>query len=393
MKRHLFFIECTLLSVLILAGCGTNLKNSPFKFDENAPAKPVVIVTDFGRDVDDAEAIAWLAGCKNINIAGVIVAGNLQVIKARSITAFLNLCGIKAPVAFLKEPSFTEEALYMSKHSASGEAYELTLEHKLAALPQNEDVWQRVEMLRKFNNPTKMLDSICNKYPGEVELLVLAQPTEIATYINGSDSSAIGRDKNGAMLDSVRCKFKEVVIQGLMRKEQTDGAAGCKIVPDYSSANLGADSLASQVLFSLQEKVPFVFVGKNAAYASPITKKLGKTFVKNGFAYPEKKLDVKNLKAVMDYISTDRNLGLQCLLYRERETFYRIFQIRKSVPFQKAMKKVNLFNYPYDLLAAIYVSNPEVYKPEEVKGKNQIHKVINSEKEFKDKNFLKYIIR
>ena len=365
---------CVVSMIVSIISCGNNSKNSPFKFDPKAPVKQVVVVTDFGRDVDDAQALAWLADCKNINIAGIITTGDIPAPRAISARLFLNLFGVNAPIAYPDSISLAKQAEYLKRTEIDGRGYELTLERYLINLSQSAIIINSKHFTKRIQSPSALLDSVCKKYPGEVTLLVLAP----AQYI---------------FIDSTNYNLKEIVVQGLISKLQTGESIDDILVPDYSSYNFRSDSAAAKALLSLQDKVPFTFIGKGAAYASPITPRLGKKLEKKGFKYPVAKLSKDNLSAVTNYIRQDRELGLRSFLARDKETFYKIFNISNSISIGKAIDKMKVYNYPYDLLAAIYVSNPEVFKPTEIKLAKQTHRIVNSEQEIKDKKFLRYIIK
>lgn len=365
---------CAVAMIISIAACGNNSKNSPFKFDSNAPVKQVVVVTDFGRDVDDAQALAWLAGCKNINIAGIITTGDIPAPRAINVKLFLNLFGISAPVAYPDSTNLAKQTEYLKRTEIDGKGYELTLERNLTDLSQSATIINSPYFTKRSQSPSALLDSVCKKYSGEVTLLVLA-PAQ------------------GIFIDSTNYSLKEIVVQGLISKLQTGRSIDDILVPDFDSYNFRSDSTAANAMLSMQDKVPFTFIGKGAAYASPITPRLGKKLEKRGFKYPVTKLSKENLSAVTNFIKQDRELGLRSFLARDKRTFYKIFNISNSTPIGKAIGKMKIYNYPYDLLAAIYVSNPEVFKPTEVKLEKQTHKVVNSEQEIKEKKFLKYIIR
>ena len=374
MKRNLSFAACLFSAIFIFIECGNNTKNSPFKFDASAPVKQVVVVTDFGRDVDDAEALAWLAGCKNVSIAGVIVTSKIPAQASVSANLFLNLFGVSAPLAYDDSIGLDKQSEYLRNTMIDGKAYELTLEKNLIDLPQSVLITSSKDFAKKPQTPSALLDSVCKKYPGEVTLLVLAPATQV-------------------IKDSAKYNLKEIVVQGLISKQQAGSFENDILVPDFGSYNFRADSVAAISLLGMQNEVPFTFIGKGAAYDSPITQKLGRKLEKRGFSYPFKKQGKGNLSAAMKFIKNDRDLGLRSFLARDKQSFYKVFNIKTSTPIGKAIDKMPVYNYPYDLLAAIYVSNPEVFNPTEVKLAKQTHKVINSAQEFKDKKFLKYIIK
>jgi len=70
------------ICLFILSGCRQGSKEDKI---------PVLIFTDFGRDVDDAEAFAYLAMNPNIELAGVVCNSYIPENRAHSLSLFLQL--------------------------------------------------------------------------------------------------------------------------------------------------------------------------------------------------------------------------------------------------------------------------------------------------------------
>lgn len=395
MKKFIFISTAAFTVVLfaavitLLSSCKNSNNGSPFIFNTFNSAdsiKPVVIITDFGADVDDAEAIAWLAKRTDISIKGIIVTGGIPEIKAKSIAMFLNALGVAAPVGFSIKTTLAENVKYMASHSVSGECYELSLAHMLTAERTNYALWESMRRVVSYADPAAILDSVLNKYPDRVELLVLGPLTEFAKYADRCDSISAAKREPSAIYDSI----KEIIIQGsALTKEK------CALSPDYSSYNLRADSASAERVFKLQDKIPFTFIGKGAAYAAPVSPKQGSILEQYGFDIPGKSFSSGKDSLILKFIAKNRELGLKSFLSRDKETFYKVFNISSSTPYKEALEHVKVYNYPYDLLAAIYVSNPEVFVPKIIKGTAHEHRVINSKDELKGDagNFWNFIIR
>ena len=406
MKKILSTATAALTVVLFAAGitllnsCRNTNNESPFVFNTFNSAdsiKPIVIITDFGADVDDAEAIAWLAKRSDISIKGIVVTGGVPEIKAKSIAMYLNALGVAAPVGFSIKTTLAENVKYMASHSVGGECYELSLAHMLTADSTNYALWESMRRVVSYADPTAILDSALTKYPDRVELLVLGPLTEFAKYIKRCDSISAAKGESSAIYNSI----KEIIIQGnaLTTENHNQGTSGenttYTLSPDYSSYNLRTDSASTEAAFKLQDRISFAFIGKGAAYSAPISPKQGSILEQYGFDIPGKKFSSSKDSLVLKFIAKNRELGLKSFLSRDKETFYKVFNINSSTPLKEALENIKVYNYPYDLLAAIYVSNPEVFVPKVIKGDNQKHRVINSKDELKGDagNFWNYIVR
>lgn len=321
---------------------------------------PLLVITDFGRDVDDAQALAFLAGegCRSGSgqavpeIAGIIATGDVPAVAALGTELFLNLFGISVPVAAGSGPDSAALAEYLRAHSLDGEPYEITLLRKLAAFEENEaaaagkthlqSLLREPERIREDRGirpeagiaPGRLIDSLLDRYPGRLRLLVLAKPSDLAAYLSSRPERA--------------GDIHSVYIQGQARIREDEGRDSVWLEPDFDAYNLREDTAASRVLFTLQRQVPFRLLGKYAAYPAAFTR--GET-------------DTIALKygPAGEYMREAALTGLRSFLQRDSALFYRIFKMDPRVPAAEALDRLGVLNNPYDLLAAMAVTRPELF--------------------------------
>ncbi|MEF9985565.1 MAG: hypothetical protein RSC28_06125 [Bacteroidales bacterium] len=332
---------------------------------------PLLIITDFGRDVDDAQAFAYLAktinSYKNANktndnkygklkIAGVICTGYIPQIRAKSLELFLNLYGIALPIA-ITEPEKTEQevANYYALHSLNYKPYELTLLKKLGSYPPNTKLWntmQGVNYHNKYISPTHLIDSLLNIYPATLRIVLLAQATQLANYI----------DKKNSLPN-----FHSLYIQGQCDTLNINSTTRA-IKPNFAAYNLREDTIAAKTIFKLQNTVPFIFVSKYAAYPLAFTKEETEIIGKAGY--------------VGDYLKNAACMGLESFLERDSATFYKIFKLSPQIPAHirnssPAIDSLNVLNNPYDLLTVIAIDKPRLFAADTVYVGNIPHILID----------------
>lgn len=298
---------------------------------------PLLIITDFGTDVDDAQAFAYLAknktqhNGKNLTIAGIVSTGYIPQTRAKSIELFLNLYGITAPIA-IGEPEKTEQELaaYSALHSLNGTPYEKTLLEKLGSYPPNAQMWKKMQhstYCSKYTSPGKLIDSLLKLYPNSLRVVILAQPTQFSNYL--TDIEKKGRPTP---------QFHSIYIQGQC-DTSTLHTTG-RIQPNFAAFNLREDSIATYKLFELQTTTPFIFLSKHATYPLAFTKE--ETNLTGRAGYPG------------DYLKTAAYTGLQSFLTRDPETFFKIFKAT-------SLDSLKIVNNPYDLLTVIAINKPQLF--------------------------------
>lgn len=297
---------------------------------------PLLIITDFGSDVDDAQAFAYLAknkaqrNGKNLSIAGIISTGYIPKTRAKSIELFLNLYGITAPIA-IGEPEKTKQEIadYLIMHSLNGKPYETTLLEKLGSYPSNAQMWKKMQnssYSNKYTSPGRLIDSLLSLYPNNLRVVVLAQVTQLSNYI--TDIKKRGRQP----------QFHSIYIQGQCDTSILSATGGIR--PDFAAFNLREDSTAAYKLFELQTTTPFIFLSKHATYPLAFTKE--ETNLIGQAGYPG------------DYLKTAAYTGLQSFLKRSPETFYKIFKAN-------SIDSLKIVNNPYDLLTVIAINKPNLF--------------------------------
>ncbi|MEG0517381.1 MAG: hypothetical protein RR555_00750 [Bacteroidales bacterium] len=302
----------------------------------------LLIITDFGTDVDDAQAFAYLAKNKaqhkgkNLTIAGIISTGYIPEIRAKSIELFLNLYGITAPIAIGK-PEKTEQeiAAYSILHSLNGTPYETTLLEKLGSYPPNAQMWKNMQhstYCNKYTSPGRLIDSLLRLYPNNLRVVILAQATQFSNYL--ADIEKRGRPTP---------QFHSIYIQGQCDTStlRTTG----RIQPNFAAFNLREDSSATYKLFELQTTTPFIFLSKHATYPLAFTKEETNLIGRAG--YPG------------DYLKTAAYTGLQSFLKRDPGTFYKIFKAT-------SLDSLKTINNPYDLLTVIAINSPRLFAADTV---------------------------
>ncbi|NTV18970.1 MAG: hypothetical protein HGA83_06030 [Bacteroidales bacterium] len=105
---------------------------------KEAEIVPLLIITDFGIDVDDAEAINWIASSKTINPVAIIHTGDPDNKRKSGLREFLGISGIKSEVFYDNSP----------------------------------------------------IDSLLKTYPGKLRIALLAQATCLSEYFNENMQNA-----------------------------------------------------------------------------------------------------------------------------------------------------------------------------------------------------------
>ncbi len=358
-------------SLFIMVACFfifPNITNSIYASNKNTKSdidSNLLIVTDFGRDVDDAQAFATIASLidryKNnkgrtkpkLSIAGIIVTGDIPFIKAKSLELFLNLFEIKAPIAIANSKQKKD---YLSTHSINNTPYELSLLDSLAQMPQNKILNSTIKDESYFINIDRLLDSLTNSY-SNLTLVVLAPPTEIGSYL----------DKHSSKIQA----FSKVYVQGQAK------IVDKKISPDFRAYNLREDSLASYKLFKISNKLPFYFIGKDAVYPCAFTRRDFYSIKQNAFTNKYNSSSVtKNSRFAGKYLYLAAENGLISFLQRDPSTFKKIFKTT-------SIDSLEIMNNPYDLLTILAIVKPHLFPieqtiiiPNKEKSQDEIKHII-----------------
>lgn len=76
---------------------------------------PLLIITDFGIDVDDAEAISWIASSKTINPVAIIHTGDPDNKRKSELREFLGISGVKSEIFYDSSPIDSLQKIYPGK--------------------------------------------------------------------------------------------------------------------------------------------------------------------------------------------------------------------------------------------------------------------------------------
>lgn len=354
------------------------LSCSSAKNNHMASEIPLLIITDFGRDVDDAQAFAYLAQNEaNFKIAGVIATGYIPQVRAKSLELFLNLYGISIPVA-IKEPEKTPQEItdYFTSHSINGVPYEITLLERLGSYPPNATLWQKMQdssYSAKYLSPNRLIDSLLQIYPGELRVVVLAQATQLANYMIEKGQNQTIDGTKGTDLPSnagTHPTFHSVYIQG--QCDTLGKTISGLFKPDFAAYNLREDSVAAYKIFELQNTTPFIFLSKYATYPLAFTKDETAEIGEAGYAG--------------DYLKNGAYMGLQSFLERDSATFYKVFKIAQNIPARStspngknypALDSLKVVNNPYDLLTVMAIDKPELFVADTIYVQNIPHLLID----------------
>lgn len=289
---------------------------------------PLLVFTDFGRDVDDAEAFTYISKNDSFNLAGVVCCGYIPECRAKSLDLYLQLLGIKVPIAVgsalpLGVKDSTLIAKYLAEHSLKDKPYEYTLLEKLENAVGNGKPLQPI-------TADNLIDSLLSRYKGKLRIVVLAQATDVAFYFS----------KHPGKISDLH----SVYVQGQAIIDSISG----KLLPDEAAYNLREDSNAAQILFSLQDSIPMTFLGKYAAY--PLA-----------YSTEEFYHMAENNGEAGNYLYQAAINGLECFAQRDSITFYKVFGLSPAVPLADAVKQSDKLSNPYDLLTVISIDKPELF--------------------------------
>ncbi len=287
------------------------------------PRTPVLVYTDIGRDVDDLEALIYLAGSPNIEIVGVVTAHMIPKVRAQIARAVLNALGLShVPVGV--------GSVYPLESRSSSELRKYLVEHQIEGIS-----YEGIGMITKRSKqPTtkgeKIILNAVKKYKDQLVIAVLAPPTDLAK----------------AVLKR-RELFQKIAGFYFMGQALQEGN---KLVADPKAYNFAQDMAASEVLLSLQDHVPMTFLTKFAAYATPLNR--------TDFAQFE-----KTDHPVGKYLMIHAVKGLECFVKRAPEIFKRVFQIPAHEDANEAFAKLQKLSNPYDALTVMAIARPELFSP------------------------------
>lgn len=304
--------------------------------------KPVLVYTDDGRDVDDIEAITYLQGSTNSYIAGIVTTHMMpdrRAMIARAIMNSFNEPDIPIGVGSIFPLGKEDDLLvkYLREHTIENRTYE------------------GEGMIECFPDSIGLMHELIDRYGSKLSIAVLAPMTDLA--------KAVQQDRNNFS------KVGRLYIQGQAKVE------GKKLVPDESAYNLKEDMEAASIVFSLQDKVAMTFLGKYAAYQTPLLREDFYTFERTG--HP-----------VGKYLRIHAEKGLECFVKRAPDVFKKVFGIPADEDAYEAFKKLDKLSNPYDALTVMALAKPGLFSGVKI-GKHKLIGVSSENHGLKDSEKVK----
>ena len=299
---------------------------------------PVLVYTDIGRDVDDLEALTYLAGSPQIEIVGVVTTYMIPKVRAQIARAVLDSFDLsRVPVGI--------GSVFPLGSKGSVELRKYLVEHQIERVS-----YEGVGIITKRSKqPTtkgdKIIINAVKKYKDQLVIAVLAPPTDLARVILKK-----------------RVLFQKIAGFFFMGQALQEGG---KLTPDPTAYNFAQDMVASRILLELQDYVPMTFLTKFAAYATPLNR--------TDFAQFE-----KTSHPVGKYLMIHAVKGLECFVKRAPDIFKRVFQIPAHEDANGAFLKLQKLSNPYDALTVMAIVRPELFSPVRV----GMHKLIGLSLEY-----------
>lgn len=175
-------------------------------------------------------------------------------------------------------------------------------------------------MIECFPDAAEVIHDTIDRHGSSLKVAVLAPLTDLA--------KAAERDEEHF------CRIGGLYIQGQAIIE--DG----RLMPDPAAYNLAEDMEAATRIFALQDRIPFTFVGKHAAYQIPLTRAEFNTFAQTG-------------NKVGGYLRTHALKGIACFAERSPEVFTRVFGVEPD-----QIDTLDELSKPYDALVAKAIADP-----------------------------------
>ncbi|HEY4963853.1 MAG TPA: nucleoside hydrolase [Candidatus Saccharimonadales bacterium] len=281
-----------------------------------AERTPVLVYTDLGRDVDDAEALAYLTGSDNTEVVGIVTTHTIpdrRATIARAFMAHLEQPEVPIGVGSIFPIGMEDELLtkYLRDHTLIGTTYEGG--GLIECFPSAEDI---------------VMGAI-SKYGPALKIAALAPLTDLAkvAQTHREEFSTIG---------------------GLFIQGQAEVGRNGLIIPDPEAYNIEVDLEAADILFGLQRLIPFTLVGKHAAYPVSLSRNDFNDFESSG-------------NQAGRYLNQHAISGLRNFAVRAPGTFTRLFNIEPG-----NVDQLNIISRPYDALVAMAIAHPEHFTPTRV---------------------------
>lgn len=319
--------------------------------------RPVLVLTDIGRDIDDTLAMLALNGLRRsdkICIVGVVTCGGAAATRARVARGWLRRFGLvddDVPVVACPPPA------------AKGTGETGTPECHLPGLLT--PALEQAAVRTGEEDAADLILKLARVHAGELEIFALSPLTPLHRVLDR---------KGGARV--LREGVRTLYIQGQYAVDGGgigSGNGGSKggMVPDFASYNMREDKVAARRVFTelLHEgcgkvkegalpKLTFRLLGKHAAYAVSLTKE---DFVRWDSI----------LQADGELLDTARS-QMDDFRRRDPELFYKLYPIPEGMRTDKdwfdACKGRNCLCRPYDPLLVLSAFQPKLFRRRRMLG-------------------------
>ena len=301
----------------------------------NTNTEKVIVITDVWRDVDDALALCLLHKLQmtwRLQIEWIITSHIIA--KQRAILA-KKMHKLLWSDSKIIEGNSVPLGQNKTKQFAQMKKSELALFNRITSklwINESDTNWDYIWSIWDLIEDSSW----------KVNILCLAVMTDLASFLL--------RERKW-----LSKKIKNIIIMGnaIPNREKL-------IVPNYDSFNLREDKRASEIVFDkLKNEIPMTFVWKHAAYKVPLSLDDFRDFKNTGHPIWEFLFDhvVEWVKYFAEEIP---------------DLFIRRYAWWKKVDLNNPLKEISFVSFPYDPLAVLALTDPELFRPDKI----WIHRLI-----------------
>ncbi|NQU17568.1 MAG: nucleoside hydrolase [Candidatus Saganbacteria bacterium] len=288
----------------------------------------LALVTDVLEDIDDAEAVTLAASKvkqEQLSLSGVVTTYMIPDIRDNCVEMML------ANLAVDGVPTSAGSAL------PSGETDRAVIDEYVEAHVVNKKLFEELGLLQngtmefsaRWEKPADLIHHLIEDAKGHLNIGLIAPATDLAL--------AIQMDR----------KHFEEGVDAIYISGQAEEEGG-GLVPNFAAHNLNVDQEASQVVFSTQEQVAFTLLGKWAAYQTTLYDTDFELFAKTG--HP-----------VGQFLKRSAELGMVRLCGRNVGKFSHLYVDTDEFDPADPLKYVTRRSHPYDPLALMALTDPELF--------------------------------
>uniref|UniRef100_A0A6T8I448 Inosine/uridine-preferring nucleoside hydrolase domain-containing protein n=1 Tax=Hemiselmis andersenii TaxID=464988 RepID=A0A6T8I448_HEMAN len=281
---------------------------------------PFLFVTDIGRDIDDTVALLALAAYERegkIKLVGVVATGGAGVQRARLTRYWLRRLG------------YRDEDVPVAACLADGKPVCLLPD----GVPSEEDA-----CLFRGESEGRAAAELClalaDLHQGRLNVLVIGPASALGEAVSKEGDA-----------ERLRRGIARMHIQG----QATVGAEG-RLEPDFAAFNLSENKEAATVVFDkLQDHMPFVLLGKHAAYRVTLTRE-------DFMAW--------DVAAGTNTITEQANKGLAAFRKDMPDVFYRVYPVPEDKRGDDVwFKTLTYISHPYDPLLTVAANHNDLFQP------------------------------